>query len=362
MDKHVDSQIFVGDVYDLAAEIGKEFEKLIDICGTDTIRELMTKVIVTLEYLESSTVIVDRLQSELYDIKAKVQQLEYEKLERAEFRSKLDQELEIIEENWRKETSHLNSLVVKLQEENKRLSTIISEKDKHTPSDCKAFLSDEELVVVQKLKELTEQHRGQLIQKDKELLEKTNESEKLPSKKLISIILWLGFMVPYRGLMNVISDKESGDSFADTTPLAHADASRDVFPRGEKAFQIKSVPDVVKAEILLNILGERMNNLLTYVSQEDLSNYVKIKELILREFEPTPQECLSNFKKACKLPSKNYVQFASRLSATFDYYCQLRKVNEFRSFCDLIISDKIFETLDRDTMNLFQASTAWEGK
>ncbi|GFV91198.1 integrase catalytic domain-containing protein [Trichonephila clavipes] len=119
----------------------------------------------------------------------------------------------------------------------------------------------------------------------------------------------------------------------------------------EKAFQIKCVPDELKAKILLNILGERVNNLLTYVSQEDLSNYVKIKELILREFEPTPQECLSNFKKARKLPYENYVQFASRLSATFDYYCQLRKVNEFRSLCDLIISDKIFETLDRDTMN-----------
>ncbi|GFX65017.1 integrase catalytic domain-containing protein [Trichonephila clavipes] len=119
----------------------------------------------------------------------------------------------------------------------------------------------------------------------------------------------------------------------------------------EKAFQIKSVPDELKAEILLNILGERVNNLLTYVSQEDLSNYVKIKELILREFEPTPQEFLSNFKKARKLPSEIYVQFASRLSATFKYYCQLRKVNEFRSLCDLIISDKIFETLDRDTMN-----------
>ncbi|GFW58736.1 DUF1758 domain-containing protein [Trichonephila clavipes] len=89
----------------------------------------------------------------------------------------------------------------------------------------------------------------------------------------------------------------------------------------EKAFQIKSVPDELKAKILLNILGERVNNLLTYVSQEDFSNYVKIKELILREFEPTPQECLSNFKKARKLPSENYVQFASRLSATFDYYC-----------------------------------------
>ncbi|GFV96182.1 integrase catalytic domain-containing protein [Trichonephila clavipes] len=70
----------------------------------------------------------------------------------------------------------------------------------------------------------------------------------------------------------------------------------------KKAFQIKSVPDELKAEILLNILGERVNNLLTYC----------------------------NFRLLL---------------------CQLRKVNEFRSLCDLIISDKIFETLDRDTMN-----------
>ena len=91
MAKHVDSQIYVDDVYDLAADIGKEFEKLIDEYGTDIIKELMTKVILTLEYLESSTEIIDKLQCELYDIKSKVQQLEYEKLERAEFRSKLDQ-------------------------------------------------------------------------------------------------------------------------------------------------------------------------------------------------------------------------------------------------------------------------------
>ncbi|GFX91590.1 integrase catalytic domain-containing protein [Trichonephila clavipes] len=127
---------------------------------------------------------------------------------------------------------------------------------------------------------------------------------------------------------------------------------------GEPSSITDKLESLVKSIKTLTIqvrLGERVNNLLTYVSQEDLSNYVKIKELILREFEPTPQEWLSNFKKACKLPSENYVQFASRLSATFDYYCvcvcQLRKVNEFHSLCDLIISDKIFETLDRDMMN-----------
>ncbi|GBM05447.1 hypothetical protein AVEN_94748-1 [Araneus ventricosus] len=56
----------------------------------------------------------------------------------------------------------------------------------------------------------------------------------------------------------------------------------------EKAFQNKSVPNELKAEILLNILGEKVDNLLAYVSQEDLCDYEKIKQLVLKEFEPTP--------------------------------------------------------------------------
>ncbi|GBM56052.1 hypothetical protein AVEN_34746-1 [Araneus ventricosus] len=52
----------------------------------------------------------------------------------------------------------------------------------------------------------------------------------------------------------------------------------------EKAFQNKSVPNELKAEILLNILGERINNLLAYVSQEDLCDYEKIKQLVLKGF------------------------------------------------------------------------------
>ncbi|GBN32853.1 hypothetical protein AVEN_14025-1 [Araneus ventricosus] len=121
----------------------------------------------------------------------------------------------------------------------------------------------------------------------------------------------------------------------------------------EKAFQNKSVPNELKTEILLNILGEKVNNLLAYVSQEDLCDYEKIKkikQLVLKEFEPTPQECLNNFKKAQRLPSETCVQFASRLCESFDYYCQLRKVTDFRSLCDLIVSDRSFETLDRELM------------
>ncbi|GFV00859.1 DUF1758 domain-containing protein [Trichonephila clavipes] len=93
----------------------------------------------------------------------------------------------------------------------------------------------------------------------------------------------------------------------------------------EKAFKTKNVPEKLKPEILLNILGEKANNLMIYLRDEDLSDYNKLKAIVLKEFQPTPYECLNQFKKAQKLPSESYVQFASRLSANFNYYCQLRR-------------------------------------
>ncbi|GFV86033.1 retrovirus-related Pol polyprotein from transposon 412 [Trichonephila clavipes] len=47
--------------------------------------------------------------------------------------------------------------------------------------------------------------------------------------------------------------------------------------------------------------------------------------------------------------SETYIQFAARLTANFQYYCSLRKVNSFESLCDLLISDKLFETLNKET-------------
>ncbi|GFW59881.1 DUF1758 domain-containing protein [Trichonephila clavipes] len=72
----------------------------------------------------------------------------------------------------------------------------------------------------------------------------------------------------------------------------------------EKAFKTKNVPEKLKPEILLNILGEKANNLMIYLRDEDLSDYNKLKAIVLKEFQPTPYECLNQFKKAPKLPSE----------------------------------------------------------
>ncbi|GFS63992.1 uncharacterized protein TNCV_1129601 [Trichonephila clavipes] len=118
----------------------------------------------------------------------------------------------------------------------------------------------------------------------------------------------------------------------------------------ERAFLTKKISDEYKSEILLNLLGERAHNVLLYIKKEELNDYEKLKSIVLREFQVTPRECLNSFKKnAVKSSGETYIQFAARLTANFQYYCSLRKVNSFESLCDLLISDKLFETLNKET-------------
>ncbi|GFX79499.1 integrase catalytic domain-containing protein [Trichonephila clavipes] len=116
----------------------------------------------------------------------------------------------------------------------------------------------------------------------------------------------------------------------------------------ERAFLTKKINDEYKSEILINFLGERAHVLL-YIKKEELNDYEKLKSIVLRELQLTPRECLNSFKNAVKSSGETYIQFAARLTANFQYYCSLRKVNSFESLCDLIISDKLFETLSKET-------------
>ncbi|GFU86249.1 integrase catalytic domain-containing protein [Trichonephila clavipes] len=111
----------------------------------------------------------------------------------------------------------------------------------------------------------------------------------------------------------------------------------------------RKINDEYKSEILINLLGERAHNVLLYIKEEELNDYEKLKSIVLREFQLTPRECLNSFKNAVKSSGETYIQFAARLTANFQYYCSLRKVNSFESLCDLIISDKLFETLNKET-------------
>ncbi|GFU83421.1 retrovirus-related Pol polyprotein from transposon opus [Trichonephila clavipes] len=131
--------------------------------------------------------------------------------------------------------------------------------------------------------------------------------------------------------------------------LAQSENFNLFFQSLERAFLTKKINDEYKSEILINLLGERAHNVLLYIKKEELNDYEKLKSIVLREFQVTPRECLNSFKNAVKSSGETYIQFAARLTANFQCYCSLRKVNSFESLCDLLISDKLFETLNKET-------------
>jgi len=117
----------VVDVYDLAASIGKEFERIIDSHGPEAVTELMPKVITTLEHLEVLSNRNQKENTEISDLRTTVEKLEQEKSAKAEERARFEKEIEQIEDTWRGETKDLVDAVSALQEENRRLREVVSE-------------------------------------------------------------------------------------------------------------------------------------------------------------------------------------------------------------------------------------------
>ncbi|GFY01713.1 uncharacterized protein TNCV_2608951, partial [Trichonephila clavipes] len=72
----------------------------------------------------------------------------------------------------------------------------------------------------------------------------------------------------------------------------------------KKAFKIKEVPEQFKGEILLNILSERVNNLLVHVSEEELNNYNSINETKVHCGLIRDEDLNKNLEKFWKLEEK----------------------------------------------------------
>ncbi|XP_068984477.1 rab interacting lysosomal protein like isoform X3 [Bombus vancouverensis nearcticus] len=169
------SDISVVDVYDIASEIGKECEKLIDSYGVDSVTNLMPKVIHALELLENLATKNERENTTVQELQAKISQLESDKIEKAEDRQRFEKELEQIEEHWRQESRDLVEMVTRLQEENRRLSEALQESRSDTSQEV-------DIAVLQHLRSMIDKQRDQIRGRDKELLQKNTEIENLTAQ------------------------------------------------------------------------------------------------------------------------------------------------------------------------------------
>lgn len=86
-----DEVITVVDVYDQAASIGKEFEKMIETFGVESVTELMPKVIKALENLETLAARYERENTEINELRDTIEKLEAEKNEKAQERIRYEE-------------------------------------------------------------------------------------------------------------------------------------------------------------------------------------------------------------------------------------------------------------------------------
>lgn len=85
-----DTEVSVVDVYDIASDIGKEFEKIIDAYGTQAVSTLIPKVVSALESLEGLATKNERENTTVEDLRSRITKLESDKVEKAEDRQRFE--------------------------------------------------------------------------------------------------------------------------------------------------------------------------------------------------------------------------------------------------------------------------------
>jgi len=165
------------DVYDIAADIGKEFEELIDHHGADQVTSLMQKVISALEHLE---VLVQKNDNELIlieDLKKTIEHLEHEDSKKNDERHKYARDIEQVEEHFKQETKDYLTTIKRLQEENRKLSSSLT-----AATERDSGVEDEsyiEIDLVNKLQSIVEKQREQIRNLDNNLSEVKSDLDEL---------------------------------------------------------------------------------------------------------------------------------------------------------------------------------------
>uniref|UniRef100_A0A3Q0RI53 RILP-like protein 1 n=1 Tax=Amphilophus citrinellus TaxID=61819 RepID=A0A3Q0RI53_AMPCI len=183
LEKNV-ADLTVMDVYDIAAVVGQEFERIIDQYGCEALSRLMPKVVRVLEILE---VMVSRssISPETEELRLELDKLRLERIDRLEKEKKHRKELELVEDVWRGEAQDLLSQIAQLQEENKTLLTTMSIKDPLSEEDLQRHegMTERERQVMKKLKEVVDKQRDEIRAKDRELTLKNEDIEALQQQQ-----------------------------------------------------------------------------------------------------------------------------------------------------------------------------------
>ncbi|XP_031711981.1 RILP-like protein 1 isoform X1 [Anarrhichthys ocellatus] len=175
------AELTVMDVYDIAAVLGREFERIIDRFGCESLVEVVPKVVRVLELLEA-LVSSGAAEKEAEELRRELERLRQERSDRSGQEKKHQKELELVEDAWRGEVQDLLSQITQLHSENKRLVVSLSLKEfPVTQEDLQKQegMSEKERQVLKKLTDLVDKQRDEIRAKDHELTLKNEDVEAL---------------------------------------------------------------------------------------------------------------------------------------------------------------------------------------
>ncbi|XP_068560222.1 RILP-like protein 1 [Cebidichthys violaceus] len=175
------AELTVMDVYDIAAVLGREFERIIDRFGCESLVEVVPKVVRVLELLEA-LVSSGAAEKEAEELRRELERLRQERSDRSGQEKKHQKELELVEDVWRGEVQDLLTQITQLHAENKRLLVSLSLKEiPVTQEDLQKQegMSEKERQVMKKLKDLVDKQRDEIRAKDHELTLKNEDVEAL---------------------------------------------------------------------------------------------------------------------------------------------------------------------------------------
>uniref|UniRef100_UPI0037E8E443 RILP-like protein 1 n=1 Tax=Semicossyphus pulcher TaxID=241346 RepID=UPI0037E8E443 len=175
------AELTVTDVYDIAAVLGQEFERIIDKFGCESLIGVVPKVVRVLELLEA---LVSRgvAGQEAEELRRELERLRQERSDRFGHERKHQEELELVEDVWRGEVQDLLSQITQLQTENKKLLVSLSLKESPvTEEDLQKQegMSEKERQMMTKLRDLVDKQRDEIRAKDHKLTLKNEDVEAL---------------------------------------------------------------------------------------------------------------------------------------------------------------------------------------
>ena len=99
-------------------------------------------------------------------------------------------------------------------------------------------------------------------------------------------------------------------------------------------------------------MSERARSLLLRLDHERQTDYVEVREFILKEFQLTPFQFKTRFDNAKRSGDETWTLYCTRLKNLLEYYCRSRSVeNTFERLFSLLVADRIKAVLPQSCLN-----------